>query len=95
MLDDRLLVKAIDSDIMAQARDMDLELTKDIDDKKTQQGIIIDMGPGLIDQTEDYYNNMPSRGDKILYTEFAGSKIDVEGVEHLTFRFDSIIAILD
>ena len=55
MRDDRLLVKAIDSDVMAQARDMDLELTKDIDDKKTQQGHIIAMGPGLIDQSKEYY----------------------------------------
>jgi len=55
--------------------------------KRTQIGTIIEVGPGK--RSEHTGELMPmfyQKGDRVLLSKFAGTAIDIDGVEHWVMR---------
>jgi chaperonin GroES len=58
--------------------------------EKTQQGIIVEVGPG----TEKEKITVKS-GDKVMYDKYAGTQIKIDGEEHLILKMSDIIAVVE
>ena len=58
--------------------------------EKTQQGLVIEVGPG----TEKIKMTVKN-GDRVMYDKYAGSQIKIDGEEHLIVKMSDIIAIIE
>lgn len=58
--------------------------------EKTQQGVVVETGPG----TEKEKITVKS-GDKVMYDKYAGAQIKINGEEHLILRMSDIIAVVE
>jgi chaperonin GroES len=58
--------------------------------EKTQQGTVIDVGPG----TEKEKITVKA-GDKVMYDKYAGTQVKIDGEEHLILKMSDIIAVVE
>ena len=58
--------------------------------EKTQQGVVVAVGPGT-EKDKITVNN----GDKVMYDKYAGTQIKVNGEEHLIIKMSDIIAVVE
>jgi chaperonin GroES len=63
--------------------------------EKPQQGRVLSVGEGR--QLEDGSHAHPqvSEGDRVVFSSYAGTEIDVDGIELLILREDDILAVLE
>lgn len=62
--------------------------------EKPQQGEVVAVGPGKVD---DGGNRVPvdvSRGDRILYAKYAGTEIKLDGTDYIVLNEKDILARL-
>jgi chaperonin GroES len=58
--------------------------------EKTQQGIVVETGPGTEKEKITVKN-----GDKVMYDKYAGTQVKIDGEEHLILRMSDIIAVVE
>jgi chaperonin GroES len=58
--------------------------------EKTQQGVVVEVGPGTEKEKITVKN-----GDKVMYDKYAGTQIKIDGQEHLILRMSDIIAVVE
>jgi chaperonin GroES len=64
--------------------------------EKPQEGKIIAVGPGKIDDKGKQRISMEVKeGDRILFSKYAGTEIKIDGVEHIFMKEDDILAVID
>ena len=64
--------------------------------EKPQEGKIIAVGPGRIDDKGEQRIPMEvKKGDRILFSKYAGTEIKIDGVEHIFMKEDDILAVID
>jgi chaperonin GroES len=91
-LHDRVVVKRLEQD---------LEKTKggiiipDTAKEKPQQGKVVAVGKGKVNEDGKTFPLDVKVGDTILFGKYSGSEIKVDGEEHLIMREDDILAILE
>jgi chaperonin GroES len=91
-LHDRVVVKRLEQD---------LEKTKggiiipDSAKEKPQEGKVVAIGKGKINDEGKVFPLDVKVGDKILFGKYSGSEIKVDGEEHLIMREEDILAILE
>ena len=85
-LSDRVLVKLEKN----EAKTAGGIIIPDTAQEKTQQGIVIEAGPG----TEKEKITVKS-GDRVMYDKYAGTQIKIDGEEHLIVKMADIIAIVE
>jgi len=85
-LADRVLVKLEKN----EAKTAGGIIIPDTAQEKTQQGVVVDVGPG----TEKEKITVKS-GDKVMYDKYAGAQIKIDGVEHLILKMSDIIAVVE
>ena len=64
--------------------------------EKPQEGKIVAVGPGKID--DQGKKRIPldvKKGDRILFSKYAGTEIKIDGVEHIFMKEDDILAVID
>ena len=61
---------------------------------KTNEGVVIAVGPGARTEAGDTVPMCVAVGDKVLPPEFGGNKIEVDGEEFQMFRETDIVARL-
>jgi len=85
-LGDRVLVKLEKSETKSSGG----IIIPDNAQEKTQQGTVIDVGPGT---EKDPITVKP--GQKVMYDKYAGTQIKVSGEEHLIIKMADIIAVVE
>ncbi|MDR3020515.1 MAG: co-chaperone GroES [Treponema sp.] len=85
-LADRVLVKLEKN----EAKTAGGIIIPDTAQEKTQQGLVVETGPG----TEKEKVTVKS-GDRVMYDKYAGSQIKINGEEHLILKMGDIIAIVE
>jgi chaperonin GroES len=85
-LSDRVLVKLEKN----EAKTAGGIIIPDTAQEKTQQGTVVEVGPG----TEDVKITVKN-GDKVMYDKYAGTQIKIDGVEHLILKMADIIAVVE
>jgi chaperonin GroES len=64
--------------------------------EKPQEGKIMAVGPGKIDDKGKQRIPMEVKeGDRILFSKYAGTEIKIDGVEHIFMKEDDILAVID
>ena len=63
--------------------------------EKPQEGKIIAAGPGKLDDNGKRTPLNVKKGDKILFSKYAGTEIKIDGVEHIFMKEDDILGVLE
>jgi chaperonin GroES len=62
--------------------------------EKPQEGKIIAAGPGKKDEAGKRIPLEVQKGDRVLFSKYAGTEIKIDGVEHLIMREDDILGVI-
>lgn len=63
--------------------------------EKPQEGKVVAAGPGKMGEDGKRIPMEIKKGDRVLFTKYAGSEIKIDGVEHIFMREDDILGILE
>ena len=63
--------------------------------EKPLEGEVVAAGPGKIDDKGNRVAMDVKKGDKVLFSKYAGTEIKLNGVEHLIMREDDILGIIE
>lgn len=62
--------------------------------EKPQEGEVIAVGPGRIEERKRIPMDVKV-GDRIIYSKYGGTEVEIEGEEHLILRESDILAIIE
>jgi len=90
-LQDRILVKRIDEEEKTKGGIIIPDSAKE----KPQEGKVIAVGNGKIGDDGKVQPLDVKKGDKLLFSKYAGPEVNLEGEEHLIIREDDVLGILE
>ena len=89
-LADRLLVKRMDE---AETQKGGI-IIPDTAKEKPQQGKIVAVGPGAVNDSGERTKPEVKKGDIVLYGKYSGTEVNVDGKDYLILRESDVLAIL-
>ena len=89
-LADRVVVEAAPAEEMSSGG----IILPDTAQEKPQQGTVVAIGPGKVNDSGKEVAMSVKKGDKILYGKYSGTEFAFEGIEYLIMRESDILAIL-
>jgi chaperonin GroES len=90
-LHDRIVVERIDEDEKSQGGIIIPDTAKE----KPQQGKVIAVGKGRVNEDGKVRPLDVRKGDRILFGKYSGNEMQIGGDEHLIMREDDVLAILE
>lgn len=63
--------------------------------EKPMEGKIVAAGPGKLDEKGKRVPLEVKKGDRVLFSKYAGTEIRIDGVEHLFMREDDILGVIE
>jgi chaperonin GroES len=90
-LHDRILVKRIEE----EAKSKGGIIIPDTAKEKPQEGRVVAVGKGKVNDDGDLQPLDVHKGDRILFGKYSGTEIQLEGEEHLIIREDDVLAVLE
>jgi chaperonin GroES len=90
-LHDRILVKRIDEEQKTKGGIIIPDTAKE----KPQEGKVVAVGKGRVLEDGKVQELAVKKGDKILFSKYAGTDIKVDGDDHIIIREDDVLAILE
>jgi chaperonin GroES len=90
-LHDRILVRRIEQEEKTKGG----LIIPDTAKEKPQEGKVIAVGKGRVSEDGKLRPLDVQKGDRVLFTKYAGSEIEVGGDEHLIIREDDVLAVLE
>ena len=92
-LADRVVVEPLEEDVQTFAGGQ--LVLPDTAKEKPQEGKVVSVGPGKLDDDGKRIPPAVKPGDRILFSKYAGTEIKIDGVEHIFMREDDILGILE
>ncbi|SNS56786.1 chaperonin GroES [Micrococcales bacterium KH10] len=89
-LEDRILVKTLEAEVTTPSG----LVLPDTAQEKPQEGEVLAIGPGRID---DNGNRVPldvAVGDKVIYSKYGGTEVKYNGEEYLILSARDILAVV-
>jgi chaperonin GroES len=90
-LQDRILVKRIAEEETTKGGIIIPDSAKE----KPQEGKIVAVGKGKLSDDGKVTPLDVKKGDKILFSKYAGTEINIEGEEHLIIREDDVLGVVE
>jgi chaperonin GroES len=90
-LSDRVLVLRIDEEAQTSGGIIIPDTAKE----KPQEGKVVAAGPGRLDENGKRIPISVKKNDRILFGKYAGTEIQIEGVEHIIMREDDILGVVE
>jgi chaperonin GroES len=90
-LNDRILVLRLEGEQKTSGGIIIPDTAKE----KPLEGKVIAAGPGKVDDKGKRIALAVKKGDKVLFSKYAGTEIKLDGVEHLIMREDDILGIIE
>ena len=90
-LDDRVLVVRTEQDEKTSRGIIIPDTAKE----KPQQGKVIAVGPGKMDKEGKRIPMEVKKNDRVLFSKYVGTEVQLEGVEHLILRQDDIFGVIE
>jgi chaperonin GroES len=90
-LHDRILVERIEEESKSRGGIIIPDTAKE----KPQEGRVVAVGDGRVDDAGMLHPLDVHMGDRILFGRYAGTEIQIEGEEHLILREDDVLAVLN
>ncbi len=88
---DRILVKRVDEEEKTAGGLFIPDSAKE----KPQQGLVVAVGSGKLQEDGSLRKLDLKAGDKILFSKYAGSDIKIDGVEHLILKEEDVLGVLE
>ena len=63
--------------------------------EKPQEGKVVAVGPGKVDENGKRVKLEVKKGDLILIGKYAGTEVKIDGEEHLIMREDDVLAVIE
>lgn len=63
--------------------------------EKPQEGKVVAVGPGRLDENGKHVGLEVKKGDRILMGKYAGTEVKIDGDEHLILREDDVLAVIE
>lgn len=89
-LNDNILVERVE----AETKTAGGLVLPDSAQEKPKQGKILELGDGKVLDTGKRQAFQVKKGDKVLFTSYAGSEIKVDGKEYLIMSEEDILAVV-
>ena len=90
-LHDRLLVKRLEEEEKTKGGIIIPDTAKE----KPQEGKVIAIGGGKVNEDGKTVPMDVKKGDRILFSKYAGTEVNLDGEEHLIIREDDVLGILE
>ena len=90
-LQDRIIVKRIDEEEKTAGGIIIPDSAKE----KPQEGKVIAVGKGKVGDDGKLQPLDVKKGDKILFSKYAGTEVNIEGEEHLIIREDDVLGVVE
>ena len=90
-LQDRIIVKRVDEEETSKGGIIIPDTAKE----KPQEGKVIAVGKGKIGDDGKVQTLDVKKGDKVLFSKYAGTEVNIEGEEHLIIREDDVLGVLE
>jgi chaperonin GroES len=90
-LQDRIIVKRIDEEEMTKGGIIIPDSAKE----KPSEGKVIAVGKGKIGDDGKVQPLDVKKGDRVLFSKYAGTEINIEGEEHLIIREDDVLGVCE
>jgi len=90
-LQDRILVKRVDEEETTSGGIIIPDSAKE----KPQEGQVVAVGPGKLLDSGDVSPLAVKGGDRILFSKYAGTDVNVDGEDHIIIREDDVLAVYE
>ena len=90
-LGDRVLVKRLKEEDRTKGGIIIPDTAKE----KPQEGKVVAVGKGKVNDDGRLIPTEVKAGDKILFGKYSGSEVNIDGEEHLIMREEDVLGILD
>ncbi|MEZ7981381.1 MAG: co-chaperone GroES [Myxococcota bacterium] len=90
-LQDRILVKRVDEEETTSGGIIIPDSAKE----KPQEGQVVAVGPGKTLDSGEVAEPGVNAGDRILFSKYAGTDVNVDGDEHIIIREDDVLAVYE
>jgi chaperonin GroES len=90
-LQDRILVKRIEEEEKTKGGIIIPDTAKE----KPQEGKVIAVGNGKVGEDGKVRPLDVSKGDKILFSKYSGTEVNIDGEEHLIIREDDVLGVIE
>jgi len=90
-LQDRILVKRLEGEEKTKGGIIIPDTAKE----KPQEGKVIAVGKGKVDDDGKNHPLDVKKGDKILFSKYAGTEVQIEGDEHIIIREDDVLGVIE
>ena len=90
-LQDRILVKRIEEEEKTKGGIIIPDTAKE----KPQEGRVVAAGKGKLAEDGKLQPLDVKKGDKVLFSKYAGTEVNIEGEEHLIIREDDVLGVIE
>ena len=90
-LQDRIIVKRLEGEEKSKGGIIIPDTAKE----KPQEGKVIAVGKGKITEDGKLQPLDVKKGDRVLFSKYAGTEVKIEGEEHLIIREDDVLGVLE
>jgi chaperonin GroES len=90
-LQDRILVKRIDEEEKTKGGIIIPDTAKE----KPMEGKVIAVGKGKVDDDGKAHPLDVKKGDRVLFSKYSGTEVNIEGEEHLIIREDDVLGVVE
>jgi chaperonin GroES len=90
-LNDRLLVVRVE----AEQKTAGGIIIPDTAKEKPIEGNVVATGPGKRDENGERAPMELKKGDRVLFSTYAGTEIKIDGVDHLFMREDDVLGVIE
>ena len=88
---DRILIKRVEEEEKTAGGLFIPDTAKE----KPQQGLVVAVGSGKVQEDGSVRKLEVKSGDKILFSKYSGKEIKIDGTEHLILKEDDVLAVLE
>jgi chaperonin GroES len=90
-LNDRILVARVEEEQKTAGGIIIPDTAKE----KPQEGKVVETGPGKLDDSGKRIPIQVKKGDRILFSRYAGNDVKIDGKEFIFMREDDILCVFD
>ncbi len=90
-LQDRILVKRIDEEETTKGGIIIPDTAKE----KPQEGKVVAVGNGKVLEDGKVQKLDVKKGDRVLFSKYAGTEVNIDGDEHLIIREDDVLGVCE
>jgi len=90
-LQDRIIVKRLEGEEKSKGGIIIPDTAKE----KPQEGKVIAVGKGKVTEDGKLQPMDVKKGDRVLFSKYAGTEVNIEGEEHLIIREDDVLGVLN